>query len=348
MRWTGEAGAGTKRRASRESRRRATTTRPVRAASRAIERSQSLVVEMSKPRDRRNPAQPSAKHDSPKASTWSPSWSLSWYRSWYPSGSSERTPESRRRGWGRDVEKRRDTRSLTVTRETPGRLIQQAEPQTEPHPEPQAELQPEVSRNSILALGRRTRWPGRHSEWCSESARRLCCRREHLCFLPPLRQRIHKWTSFESKRFHASTGGLKLLGRCVVLRSDPKQPRLNRIIGRKWPAARAHGDEPAQLGVIAKTQSPDTVDRSGACNRVLVRNHQHAMLVDVNLNAVAKKVGSINNDLVWWFEPYAYEQVTRSRPDDECATLKLYIPRRDRVDELVVNDLYEKFVSRVY
>ena len=50
-----------------------------------------------KPRDRRNPAQPSAKHDIPKASTWSPSWSLSWYRSSSLSSSSERTPESRRK-----------------------------------------------------------------------------------------------------------------------------------------------------------------------------------------------------------------------------------------------------------
>jgi hypothetical protein len=40
---------------------------------------------------------------------------------------------------------------------TRGRLIPQAELQTEP--------QPEVSRNTILAPGGRTRWPGRHSEW---------------------------------------------------------------------------------------------------------------------------------------------------------------------------------------
>ena len=153
----GESSAGTTRRANRKSRRRATTTRPVRAASKAIERSHLPVVEMSKPRDRRNPAQPSAKHDTPKASTWSPSWSLSWY----PSGSSERTPESRRKGCGRDVEKRRDARSLTATRETRGRLT----PQPEPQREPEAELQPEVSRYSILGDGRRTRWPGRHSEW---------------------------------------------------------------------------------------------------------------------------------------------------------------------------------------
>jgi hypothetical protein len=85
----------------------------------------------------------------------------SWYRSSSLSSSSERTPESRRRGCGRDVEKRRDARSLRATRETPGRLIPQAEPQ--------AELQPEVSRNSILALGRRTCWPGRHSEWGAAS-----------------------------------------------------------------------------------------------------------------------------------------------------------------------------------
>jgi hypothetical protein len=124
---------------------------------------------MSKPRDRRNPAPPSAKHDIPKASTWSPSWSLSWYRSSSLSSSSERTPESRRKGCGRDVEKRRDARSLTATRETRGRLIPQAEPQPEPQPEPQAELQSEVSRNSILALGRRTRRPGRHSEWGAAS-----------------------------------------------------------------------------------------------------------------------------------------------------------------------------------
>lgn len=86
-----------------------------------------------------------------------------------PQSSSERPPESRRKGCGRDVEKRRDARSLTATRETRGRLIPQAEPQTEPQPEPQAELQPEVSRNSILALRRRTHWPGRHSEWGAAS-----------------------------------------------------------------------------------------------------------------------------------------------------------------------------------
>jgi hypothetical protein len=120
---------------------------------------------MSKPRDRRNPAPLSAKHDIRKASTWSPSWSLSWYRSSSLSSSlsssSERTPESRRKGCGRDVEKRRAARSLTATKETPGRLAPQAEPQ----PEPQTEPLPEVSRNSILGPGRRTRWPGRRSEW---------------------------------------------------------------------------------------------------------------------------------------------------------------------------------------
>ena len=35
---------------------------------------------------------------------------------------------------------------------------------------------------------------------CGESARRLCRRGEHLCFVPPLRRRIHNWTSCESKR----------------------------------------------------------------------------------------------------------------------------------------------------
>jgi hypothetical protein len=216
VRRAGESGAGTTRCASRGSRRRATTTRLVRAASRAIERSQSLVVEMSKPRDRRNPAQPSAKHDIPKASTWSPSWSLSWYRSWYPSSSSERTPESRRKGCGRDVERRRDTRSLTATKETPGRLIPQAEPQ----PEPRAELQPEVSRNSILALGRRTRWPGRHSEWGAAS--------EHLCFLPPVRRRIHKWTSFESKRFQTFIAALRRSARASSVHSGEHRGRARR------------------------------------------------------------------------------------------------------------------------
>lgn len=161
MRRAGESGAGTTRRASRESRRRATTTRLVRAASRAIERSQLLVVEMSKPRDRRNPAQLSAKHSIPNAGTVNRSANYSAYRSAYHSANSERTPGGRRKSWGRDVEKRRDARSLTTTRETRGRLIPQAEPRTEP--------QPEVNRNSILALGRRTRWPGRHSEWGAAS-----------------------------------------------------------------------------------------------------------------------------------------------------------------------------------
>lgn len=157
MRRAGESGADTTRRASRGSRRRATTTRLVRAASRAIERSQSLVVEMSKPRDRRNPAQPSAKHGIPKAGIAYRSAN----HSAYYSANSERTPEKWRQGCGRDVEKRRDARSLTATRETRGRLV----PQAEPRPEPQAEPQPELSWYSILGTERRTRWPGRHSEW---------------------------------------------------------------------------------------------------------------------------------------------------------------------------------------
>jgi hypothetical protein len=37
---------------------------------------------------------------------------------------------------------------------------------------------------------------------CSGFARRLCCRSEHLSFLPPIRLRLHKRTSCESKRFH--------------------------------------------------------------------------------------------------------------------------------------------------
>jgi hypothetical protein len=200
-RWAGESGAGTTRRASRESRRRATTTRPVRAASKAIERPKLPVGEMSKPRDRQNPAQPSAKHSIPEAGTVNRSWHLSWNHSTnhsaYHSANSERAPERRR--CGGDVEKRRDARSRTATREN----SRSADPAGGTTDGTTAGSQPEHDSCPRRAhpLARAAQRVG-----CSGSARRLYCRREHLCFLPPLRRRIHKWTSCESKRFHCRAG----------------------------------------------------------------------------------------------------------------------------------------------
>ena len=108
---------------------------------------------MSKPHDRRNPAQPSAKHDIPKTGAANRSANHSAYHS----ANSERTPDGRQRGCGRDVEKRRGARSRTATRETRGRQAVGVEPQLE------------LSWYSILGPERRTRWPGRHSEWGAAS-----------------------------------------------------------------------------------------------------------------------------------------------------------------------------------
>jgi hypothetical protein len=79
---TGEANVGTARREIRESRRRATTTRPVRAASKATERSPLVEIEISKSHDCRNPVQPSAKHGIPKSGTVNRSWYHSANHSW--------------------------------------------------------------------------------------------------------------------------------------------------------------------------------------------------------------------------------------------------------------------------
>lgn len=102
VRTAGEAGTGTTRREIRESRRRATTTRPVRAASKATARSPLAEIEISKSHDCRNPAQPSAKHGIPKSGTVNRSWyhsaNHSWNRSANHSANSGRSPKNRRQG----------------------------------------------------------------------------------------------------------------------------------------------------------------------------------------------------------------------------------------------------------
>ena len=98
VRCAGEAGTGTTRREIRESRRRATTTRPVRAASEATARSPSVGIEISKSRDCRNPAQPSATQEAPQVVTANRSVKHSTKRSANRSANhganSEQTPRS--------------------------------------------------------------------------------------------------------------------------------------------------------------------------------------------------------------------------------------------------------------
>jgi hypothetical protein len=81
-----KSSAATARREIRESRRRATTTRPVRTASKTTKRSPLTGIEISKSRDCRNPAQPSAKRETPRAGTAN--------RSANHSANSEQTPRS--------------------------------------------------------------------------------------------------------------------------------------------------------------------------------------------------------------------------------------------------------------
>jgi hypothetical protein len=97
-----KSNTGTARREIRESRRRATTTRPVRAASKATEQSPLVEIEISKSHDCRNPAQLSAKHGIPKSGTVNRSWYHSANHSWNPSANhsanSRRSPKNRRQG----------------------------------------------------------------------------------------------------------------------------------------------------------------------------------------------------------------------------------------------------------